>query len=63
MSPRRSNPKDERNTKIRNLVLEGKLPLHTIGSMFPSKGKPLSRQRVHQIAFGPKKKARTGTDC
>ena len=37
---------------IRKLVMEGKLPLAEIGKLFTNDGKPLSRQRVHQIAFG-----------
>lgn len=44
--------KKSRNELIRKLVMEGKLPLVEIGKLFAVKGKPLSRQRVHQIAFG-----------
>lgn len=42
-----------RNREIKRLVMEGRLPLVTIGKLFKGPtGKPLSRQRIHQIAFG-----------
>jgi hypothetical protein len=56
----RSDFKVERNSKIKRLVIEGRYSLAQIGTMFPSiEGKPLSRQRIHQIAFGKKSRSRS----
>lgn len=46
-----------RNREIKRLAMEGRLSLVEIGKLFngPS-GQPLSRQRIHQIAFGRKAK-------
>lgn len=54
----RSDYQKERNEKIRRLVFEGRLSLEEIGRMFPREGgQPLSRQRIHQIAFGKVRKS------
>lgn len=52
LKKRRGDYKEERNLKVRKLVLEGKLSLREIGEIFKNNGAPMSRQRVHQIAFG-----------
>jgi hypothetical protein len=48
----RSDYQKSRNSQIKKLVFEGRKSLCEIGKMFPDKnGKPLSRQRIYQIAF------------